>query len=106
MLGIQSQSREWGYPRELSHVEIYRFRFLTYEEPYARFQVACTKGTYVRSLAHDLGQKIGCGAHLATLRRIVSGRLDVADASLFEDVLAMSRDELAGKVIPFLKIAV
>ena len=93
-------------PREPRLVHIYRFRFLTYEEPYARFQVACTKGTYVRSLAHDLGQKIGCGGHLATLRRIVSGRLDVADASLFEDVLAMSRDELAGKVIPFLKIAV
>ncbi len=50
------------------------------------FRVACTKGTYVRSLAHELGQKLGCGAHLATLRRVVSGKFNVADAIEFEQV--------------------
>src|SRR3989441_780761 len=59
-------------PREPRLIHIYNFRFTAYEEPYAAFRVACTKGTYVRSLAHDLGQKLGCGAHLATLRRVVS----------------------------------
>ena len=50
-------------------IHVYSFRFSSYAEPLGRFRVACTKGTYVRALAHELGQKLGCGAHLATLRR-------------------------------------
>ena len=92
-------------PREPRLVHIYNLRFSAYEEPYAAFRVACTKGTYVRSLAHDLGQKLGCGAHLATLRRVVSGRFDVADAVEFEQLLKMSRAELEKRVIPILKLA-
>src|SRR5437870_9400434 len=60
--------------REPRLIHIYTYRFTDYQEPFGRFRVACTKGTYVRSLAHDLGQKIGCGAHLSELRRAVSGR--------------------------------
>ena len=92
-------------PREPRLIHIYNFRFTTYEEPYGAFRVACTKGTYVRSLAHDLGQKLGCGAHLATLRRVVSGRFDVADAVEFEQLVKMSRAELEKRVIPILKLA-
>ena len=86
-------------------IHIYNFRFTQYEEPYAFFRVACTKGTYVRSLAHELGQKFGCGAHLATLRRVSSGKFDVADALKYEDALKLSAAELAKHVIPFLKLA-
>src|SRR4051812_4667118 len=68
-------------------VHIYNFRFSDYQEPYGTFRVACTKGTYVRSMAHELGQKIGCGAHLATLRRESSGKFDVQEAVTYEDVL-------------------
>jgi tRNA pseudouridine55 synthase len=92
-------------PREPRLIHIYNFRFTAYEEPYAAFRVACTKGTYVRSLAHDLGQKLGCGAHLATLRRMVSGRFDVADAVEFEQILKMDRAELERRVIPILRLA-
>ncbi len=92
-------------PREPRLVHIYNFRFNAYEEPCASFRVACTKGTYVRSLVHDLGQKLGCGAHLATLRRVVSGRFDVADAIEFEQLLKMSRAELEQRVIPILRLA-
>ena len=67
--------------------------------------MACTKGTYVRSLAHDLGQKLGCGAHLAHLRRLVSGKYDVADAIQYEDVLRLSDADLVKRVIPFLQLA-
>ena len=48
---------------------------------WASFRIACTKGTYVRSIAHELGQKLGCGAHLATLRRTASGKFDVAECN-------------------------
>jgi len=86
-------------------IHIYSFRFTNYDEPYGAFRVACTKGTYVRTLAHDLGQKLGCGAHLATLRRIVSGKFDVQDAIQYEDLLQLSIVELQKRVIPFLKLA-
>ena len=92
-------------PREPRLIHIYNFRFTNYEEPLATFKLACTKGTYVRSVANDLGDKIGCGAHLATLRRTVSGKFDVAEASKLDDVLKLSPVDLAKRVIPFLKLA-
>ena len=92
-------------PREPRLIHIYNFRFTEYREPFGTFKLACTKGTYVRSVAHDLGQKLGCGAHLATLRRAVSGRFDVADARSLEEVLKLSTTELEKRVIPFLKLA-
>jgi tRNA pseudouridine55 synthase len=91
--------------REPRLIHIYNFRFTKYELPLAEFRVACTKGTYVRSIAHDLGQKLGCGAHLATLRRSVSGKFDVADAIKFDDVMNLKAAELEKKVLPFLKLA-
>jgi tRNA pseudouridine55 synthase len=91
--------------REPRLIHIYNFRCLDYQEPLAHFRVACTKGTYVRSLVHDLGQKAGCGAHLANLRRTVSGKFDVADAISFEEAMGLSAGELERRVIPFLKLA-
>jgi tRNA pseudouridine55 synthase len=92
--------------REPRLIHIYNFRFTGYSEFQGEFKLACTKGTYVRSVAHDLGQKIGCGAHLATLRRSVSGKFDVADAASLDAVLKMTTVELQKRVIPFLKLAV
>jgi tRNA pseudouridine55 synthase len=86
-------------------IHIYNFRFTAYEEPLATFKLACTKGTYVRSVAHDLGQKLGCGAHLSTLRRTVSGKFAAADSAKLDDVLKLSAADLAKRVIPFLKLA-
>ncbi len=91
--------------REPRLVHLYSFRFTDYREPLGAFRVACTKGTYVRSLAHELGQKTGCGAHLATLRRTASGKFDVADAKPLDEVLRLSTAELEKRVIPFLKLA-
>ena len=92
--------------REPRLVHIYNFRFTNYELPLGAFKIACTKGTYVRCIAHDLGQKLGCGALLATLRRSVSGKFDVADATPLDAVLNLTTAELEKKVIPFLKLAV
>ncbi len=86
-------------------IHIYNFRFSAYAEPLGQFCIACTKGTYVRTVAHELGQKLGCGAHLATLRRTASGKFEVADALPFEQALALTRGELQQRVIPFLKLA-
>jgi len=92
-------------PREPRLVHIYSFRFSAYQAPLAQFRLACTKGTYVRSIAHDLGQKLGCGGHLASLRRVVSGKFDVADAITLAEVLKLGPRELEKRVLPFLKLA-
>jgi tRNA pseudouridine55 synthase len=91
--------------REPRLIHIYNFRFSAYQEPIGHFRLACTKGTYVRSITHELGQKLGCGAHLATLRRVASGKFDVAQSIPLDHVLKLSPRELEGRVLPFLKLA-
>ena len=91
--------------REARLVHVYKFQFNKYEEPIAHFALACTKGTYVRSIAHELGQKLGCGAHLATLRRVVSGKFNVKDSITLDAVLKLTPRELETRVMPFLKLA-
>ena len=91
--------------REPRLIHIYNFRFTSYTEPLGQFRVACTKGTYIRSLAHDLGHKFGCGAHLTTLRRSASGKFDVLDALPLDTILKLTTVELEKRVMPFLKLA-
>jgi len=91
--------------REPRLIHIYNFKFSSYEEPIGKFRLACTKGTYVRSIAHELGQKIGCGAHLVQLSRTKSGKFEVSQATPLQKILSSSVSELERQVIPFLKLA-
>ena len=63
-----------------ARVEVYEFRIVWLEPPRLAFRVSCSAGTYVRSLAHDLGELLGCRAHLASLRRMRSGEFTVENA--------------------------
>jgi tRNA pseudouridine55 synthase len=63
-----------------SRVEVRTFEMLSLTPPLMTFRVVCSPGTYVRSLAHDLGQILGCGAHLTVLRRTRSGDFRLEDA--------------------------
>jgi tRNA pseudouridine55 synthase len=90
--------------REPRLIHVYNFRFSDYREPVGTFRLACTKGTYVRSIAHELGQQLGCGAHLATLRRVTSGKFEVANAMPLDSLLSLSEHELEQRVMPFLKL--
>ena len=73
-------------PREVS---IYKITFDEFEYPDAKITVRCSAGTYIRSLAHDIGQKLGVGAHLSALRRIASGEnFLVENAVPFDTLLA------------------
>ncbi len=91
--------------REAKPIHIYSYEFSEYTEPVARFRVHCTKGTYVRSLAHELGESLGCGAHLRTLHRTGSGKFDVADATPLEELVKLSPDELPLRMVSLLDIA-
>ena len=86
-------------------IHLYQFLMTEYEPAIAWFKVACTKGTYVRSLAHDLGQALGCGAHLAGLRRTISGRFKVSAATRLEELTTLSLDDLAKRVVPLLQLS-
>ena len=61
-------------------VEIHGITLEAWETPRVRFEVRCGPGTYIRALARDLGQALGCGAHLTALQRTSSGQFSVADA--------------------------
>jgi tRNA pseudouridine55 synthase len=61
-------------------VEVSAFDLVEFRPPLIAFRVVCSAGTYVRSLAHDLGQQLGCGAHLESLRRLQSGEFRIEQA--------------------------
>jgi tRNA pseudouridine55 synthase len=77
-------------------VEVEKFELVNLQTPFASFRVVCSAGTYVRSLVHDLGRQIGCGAHLTALRRIRSGEFRIENAFKLDefgdkDVIPMDR---------------
>jgi tRNA pseudouridine55 synthase len=65
-------------------VEVSVFEVTEFAPPSIQFRVVCGGGTYVRSLAHDLGQRLGCGAHLSSLRRLRSGDFGIEEAVRME----------------------
>ncbi len=82
-------------------VEIYALELLDFDGERARFAVECSGGTYVRSLAHDVGQKIGCGAHLVDLRRLAVAEFRLERAVKLEELEAMAeKDGTAWPMIP------
>ena len=91
--------------REPRFIRVMRFDLKRWASPELDFNVLCTKGTYVRTLAHDLGQKLGCGGHLKALRREASGHLSVAQALPLEELLAMPLPDLAKRLIPTFEAA-
>ena len=63
-----------------SRVEVHEFELLESTPLTMKFRVVCSPGTYIRSLAHELGQRLGCGAHLESLRRTQSGEFTIERA--------------------------
>lgn len=66
--------------------------WIDYTTPHLLLHVQCSKGTYVRSLAHDLGQNVGCGAHLSALKRVRSGAFRLADCCPGEALFSETAD--------------
>jgi tRNA pseudouridine55 synthase len=74
-------------------VEVYELTILDVEGPEARLRVHCSGGTYLRSIAHDVGQLLGAGAHLRELRRLASGEFEIANARTIAQLEALAADE-------------
>jgi tRNA pseudouridine55 synthase len=73
---------------------IYRLEIISFHLPLVTLDVECSKGTYIRSLAHDLGVALGCGAHLKGLIRTSYGPFDIKDAVTLEQLEASVKDGL------------
>lgn len=78
-------------------VEVYRLELTAWDPPELTLEAVCSSGTYMRSLAHDLGQVLGCGAHLAGLVRLASGDFRLEDAVALEEVTV---ERLPGLLLP------
>lgn len=85
--------------REPRFIRVASWQITRFGLPRFDFRLRCTKGTYVRTLAHDLGQKLGCGAHLAALRRTATDKFNVSQALTLEQIQAMSLPEIEARLI-------
>ena len=82
-------------------VWVYELTLLGVEGADARLRVHCSGGTYMRSLAHDLGQLLGCGAHLRELRRTASAEFEIAQARTIAQLESLAaEDRLVDAIVP------
>jgi tRNA pseudouridine55 synthase len=85
--------------REPGIVHVYRYTIDRIELPEIDFSVLCSKGFYVRTYAHDIGEVLGCGAHLKSLRRTKSGRFDVQNAITVDEIKNATREDLFKRML-------
>ena len=83
--------RMYEYARENKKIEIqereiniYEFEIINFVDPYIEFKITCSKGTYIRSIANDFGEKLNSGSYLSELRRINIGEFSVLNALQIE----------------------
>ncbi len=86
--------------REARRVTIHALTLLSWEAPFLRLSVTCSKGTYIRVLGEDIGAALGCGAHLNALRRTAVGTLSIAQAATLEQLAELGEPERAASLAP------
>ncbi|NLX25840.1 MAG: tRNA pseudouridine(55) synthase TruB [Lentisphaerae bacterium] len=85
--------------REPRKIHVSSFEILGFDNPLVTFRVTSTKGTYVRTLAHDIGNDLGVGGSLDALRRTASGPLSIDQAHSLESILTCDRGTISEKII-------
>ncbi|WP_193213230.1 tRNA pseudouridine(55) synthase TruB [Luteolibacter marinus] len=91
--------------REPRPVKVLDYKITRVELPEIDFVVNCSKGFYVRTYAHDIGAKLGCGAHLSNLRRTRSGRFTLDRAITVDQLKEMPREELWKSLVSLAEIS-
>jgi len=86
--------------REPRFVRISSFELTRIALPEVDFVIRCTKGTYVRTIAHDFGAKLGCGGHLSALRRTATGKFVVAQCLTLDQIQALTLPEIEKRLVP------
>ena len=91
--------------RALREVEIYELRVTEINSPLLRLYIECSKGTYIRTLAHDIGGELGCGAHVTALRRTRSGPFSLEDALPLAEIEVLLRQrQLKQHLLPLAQV--
>jgi tRNA pseudouridine55 synthase len=85
--------------REPRFIRVMSWELTRFALPHLDFRLRCTKGTYVRTLAHDLGSKLGCGAHLSALRRTATDKFHISQALTLDQIQALSLPEIEKRLI-------
>jgi tRNA pseudouridine55 synthase len=85
--------------RRPRHVTIHSIDIIDWQSPHLTLDIRCSKGTYIRTLAEDIGAALGCGAHLSALRRTGSGALDIGQAISLEALEAMTEAERDARLL-------
>lgn len=86
--------------REARQVTIHQLELLSYEAPFLRIRVMCSKGTYIRVLGEDIGALLGCGAHLQQLRRTGVGALTLQGSVTLDEFIALDEAQRAQALLP------
>lgn len=87
-------------PRASRNIVISELTIDSWSPPFVELTVRCGKGTYIRALAEDLGEAVGCGAHVSALRRTATGGFRIADAVTLEALAALSNEALDRALLP------
>ncbi len=80
--------------RKSREVNIHHIELLSIDLPYVTFKTVCSKGTYMRTLCHDIGKKLGVGAHLFELKRTAIGQFNVKDSLTFEELRSVDIEQI------------
>ena len=91
--------------REPRFIRVMSFDLTRFALPQLDFRLRSSKGTYVRTIAHDLGQKLGCGAHLSALRRTATDRFNISQALTLDAIEALPIPEIERRLIPVYEAA-
>lgn len=86
--------------REPRFIRVSAFELTRFGLPSFDFRLRSSKGTYVRTIAHDLGQRLGCGAHLSALRRTATDRFNVNQALTLDEIESLSLPDIEKRLIP------
>ena len=85
--------------REPRLVTVFHHQVKSIALPDIEFRVVCSKGFYVRTYCHDIGEKLGCGGHMAGLRRTRSGKFTVEGNLTFDQLKTLPREEILARVL-------
>jgi tRNA pseudouridine55 synthase len=91
--------------RDPRFVHVFSYRIDGIELPVVEFTVKCSKGFYVRTYCHDIGQSLGCGAHMKSLRRTRSGKFDLERSVTFEQLKHGNREDIIAKMMSLPEIS-
>ena len=86
--------------REPRFIRINELNLINWTAPTGSFFMSCSKGTYVRTVLHDLGNKIGCGGHMSALRRTQIDQFSIEDSKPLEEIQEMGLGEIQNRLIP------